>query len=665
MTTLKSDEKLVDIRSLALVLEYLYTGSVPFGDVTPAEVISLIAHCELYHIDRLRWLCERYLQAVMNDDLFFTLLLVSDISGVSRAKKICMQYGSTHFEKLIVKKENVGTLGIELFREFVVFSTIQSEILEDLSQLSFPNTIRDEFKIIYTAMANPDAFFSFKSANTTIPCHRAILFAQSDKFKALLLDETNQVPSEGRYTLPKDVAMSADAFKSFLAWAYYRDTSFSAAHAAMMLPLAIDFEITALSDECDAKLRKGIAVQSVIPILSLCFSEYGKKSYKKELLQPCLDFLVLNFANVDLGAISNSAINAVIAGAIRDAVIDGRWKQIDGSHENGPSPKNSRHSIHHTNTDSESKNESEIANSASAPDDKKNRKKKNRRTAEIEVSAISAATLNEDLADSTSTPKTSRKIKAMLGSSSEIVSPAASASLESNTEEAPKKEEKEETPKVESLKAAEAPAKVEETPSKVEEAPVKTEEAPAKTEEAPEKAVEPPVAEEKNAKKQEAEKVEASPVPEPAPVESALPATETPAATATQSKQETKSSPKAERTEKAAESESKPLKRQASTKSTKSGTSKGSTSPKATPDLATASVRKEEEPITSPSTLEKRATMVPSTSVKAIKESFDAKIEKAEKEAAATANTRAARRKSQNADSPDIKHFSEASKKSK
>jgi len=328
LATLKSDEKLVDIRSLTLVLEYLYTGSVPFAEVTPAEVISLIAHAELYQIDRLRWLCERYLQAVLSNELFFTLLLLSDVSGVASAKQLCLTYGSVHFEELIVKKEQVHTLGIELFREFVVFSTLNTEVTPDLNQVSFPNTIKEEFKIIFTAMANPDAFFTFKSANTTVPCHKAILYAQSERFKTLFLEDGPSA-SENRYSLPKNIAMSHEAFKSFLAWAYYRDTSFSAAHAAMILPLAHDFNIATLVDECSSKLRKGISIDSVLPILNLCFSEWGKQGgYSDELSKPCLSFLMCNFAHVDLTGLKSAAICAAIAKSIRESVTSGLWTPI-------------------------------------------------------------------------------------------------------------------------------------------------------------------------------------------------------------------------------------------------------------------------------------------------------------------------------------------------
>lgn len=639
LTTLKSDEKLVDIRSLSLVLEYLYTGSVPFSDVSPAEVISLIAHTELYQIDRLRWLCERYLQAVLTDDLFFTLLLVSDVSGVARAKTLCMQYGATNFEKLIVKKEHVATLGIELFREFVVFSTLNNEVLEDISQLSFPNTIRDEFKIIFTAMANPDAFFAFKSANTTIPCHRAILFAQSDKFKTLFLDEVNQSPSDGRYTLPKPLAMPPDAFKSFLAWAYYRDTTFSAAHAAMMLPLAHEFGITALIDECDGKLRKGISVQSVIPIMVLCWSEWGKKSYKQELAQPCLDFLILNFARVDLSTPRSAAINAAIAEAVRNAVINGIWQPVDGS--SAPTTPSSSvapvspHVTQSATTDSEAQD--------SDAEDKKHRKRKHRKTTELE---LQNANTEDSTTDSVSTPKAKRKSKVLSESSSDITgahdekaeAAAPSTAAQESTEKSVDEAKKIDNPKEE--------AKNVESESNV----VANGDKPAAVEE-----VEKP-------SHKNADVAPVSAVPALAALEaqggsgsaSGSPKVFRRQGSVQPSKASPKSSSKSDKSDKSDKSETKEAKAE----------SKSEAKSEVKTDTLDAAELKVERKEVSPSTAEKRAALVPSTSVKAIKESFEAKNKEdlAEKEAA---NNRAARRRSVKLDALDSSGSDQGAKRVK
>lgn len=638
LTTLKSDEKLVDIRSLSLVLEYLYTGSVPFSDVSPAEVISLIAHTELYQIVRLRWLCERYLQAVLTDDLFFTLLLVSDVSGVARCKTLCMQYGATHFEKLIVKRDQVATLGIELFREFVVFATLNTDVLEDLNQMSFPNTIRDEFKIIYTAMANPDAFFSFKAANTTIPCHRAILYAQTDKFKTLFLDEVNQTPSEGRYTLPKNVAMPPDAFRSFLTWVYYRDTTFSAAHAAQMLPLAHEFSINALIEECEGKLRKGISVHSVIPILVLCFSEWGKKSYKQELAKPCLDFLILNFAKVDLSTPRSAAINAAIAESVRTAVLTGIWRPIgDGSQASSSAPISSATAI----TDSDAASESETTRA----------KKKNRKTLDFE---IHGGGTEDSTTDSVNTPKAAHRKSKVLSESSEVPNNGSTEEAEPLSPKSPA------TPVAGDASVAptaEEPKQVEE------EKPIAaaTEESTTKDEEKPEESE--PAAD---------KPVLAEPLPEkPAPVP-AIAALESQANGSPKvfrrqgSSQASKSSPKsarsAEKAEKAEKAEREKAEKAEREKAEKAAAAaekaEREKADKAEKDRVKAekaaaaaekaelkAAEKDGRREVSPSTAEKRAALETRTSVKAIKETFEQKTKDdlAEKEAA---NNRAARRRS-------------------
>jgi hypothetical protein len=649
LQTIKSDEKLVDTRSLTLVLEYLYTGSVPFAEIAPAEVISLIAHAELYQIDRLRWLCERYLQSVMNNDLFFSLLLVSDVSGVVRAKKMCLSYGALHFEELIQRKEQVHTLGIELFREFVVHATLNHDVVEDLSQLTFPNTIREEFKIIYTAMALPDAFFVFKAANTTIPCHKAILYAQSERFKTLFLEDGPSA-ADNRYNLPKNIMMPQEAFKSFLAWTYYRDTSFSAAHAAMILPLAHDFGMDALIEECSAKLRKGISVDSVLPILVLCFSEWGKKGYKAELAQPCLDFLILHFADVDLSGVKSSAIASAVANAVRNAVTTGIWSTIGGStslassapisaatasvaanEENASSApaaveaNGTASNHHHSHSHSHSNHGDEEASDA---DGQRSARRKKRRTMQISMD-----TASEEASGSLPTTPHDSKRKSKHTSQAEPAAPE------------PEKEPAQETAEaVVAAATVTAAAVAEESKAKPteEKAPVVTAQAPTeevKTEPVEEKPaveapVEAPVAEVKETKPAEPEKA-------------ALASSSEVKVTTGNPKQTTVKSDSKPRVAAAPASPS-------TTKRTKATTA----SPAATPSAPAAKPEKEgkaektaapaseatELPV-SPSTKERRATLEPSTSVKAIKETFEAKgREESEKEQAAD-KVRAGRRK--------------------
>ena len=669
LTTLKADEKLVDMRSLTLILEYLYTGSVPFTEVTPAEVISLIAHAEMYQIDRLRWLCDRYLQAVLNTDLFFTLLLLADVSGVASAKELCLNYGSVHFEELIVKKEQVHTLGIELFREFVVHSTLNSEMVPDLNQQSFPNTIKEEFKIIFTAMANPDAFFTFKAANTTVPCHKAILYAQSERFKTLFLEDGPSA-SENRYSLPKNISMSHEAFRSFLSWAYYRDTSFSAAHAAMMLPLAHDFNIVSLIDECSSKLRKGISIESVLPILNLCFSEWGKQGgYKEELSKPCLSFLMLHFAHVDLTGLKSAAITAAIAKSVREAVVTGLWNTIATAQSSsapsgtGDDEEGSIASPHEESSAAESSSiptslsatslaAAASSNNAESGDDRKSARKKKRKTMAVDPADLAVleptspktdsespptpkepadkthheaekpATTNEEVSapkEDSKSPKTKREKK-------DEAKPTAAAVVEPKAEVAPvvaapvvavpvvveeTTEKKDTTPAAKPVEEVKPSSTVEEVP------PVAA--APIVVVAAEEKPVEKaPEAEEKKPKEEvkAPEPVVAEPVAEKKATNGEV-AAPTPAKSPKSPKPESKSSksPKPETKLEASSSAS-----SLSSSEKHSASEKPAATEK--PSDKTPSSSKSDKKLT---TEERRANLEPSTSVKVIKETFEAK----------------------------------------
>jgi hypothetical protein len=686
LQTLKSDEKLVDIRSLTLVLEYLYTGSVPFSEITPAEVISLIAHTELYQIDRLRWLCERYLQAALNHDLFFTLLLLSDVSGVARAKRLCMIYGALHFEALITKKDQVHTLGIELFREFVVHATSNHEVVEDLNQLSFPNTIREEFKIIFTAMAHPDAFFTFKTANTTVPCHKAILFAQSDRFKTLFLEDGPSA-ADNRYSLPKNISMPHEAFRSFLAWAYYRDASFSAEHAAMMLPLAHDFGIDSLVQECSGKLRKGISTTSVLPILTLCFSEWGKKGYKSELAQPCLDFLIFNFARVDLTDLKSAAIAAAIAEAVRDAVTTGLWSPITSSQnasnnaESSSAPSNFE-PLEEPHVDDATNSRTE--DTPREIEDKKTSRRNKRRTVDLSDSAFDSSSA---VAVAAPTPAPATEEASTSSPSSPVVSARKSArkvQAEANATESNdvkgETEEKEQTKETVQESSSSAPVTEDSTKSV---APTEThvETSNGNTASSPKEATkEPEVVEEKKTATAPATTAETTHDNETQTASESIPEQDAPKTkvpkTSSSGDVKTKAvetKPEESKAPTKSDSRAKVESSASGTPSASPSTSKrakvSSTEPAAAAAAAASSKKsgKSDEPSevpVSPSTKEKRATLEPSTSVKAIKESFEAKgREETEKDSVAD-KLRAGRRKGAAADDKsDLKSSSESTKK--
>lgn len=70
ISTYKIDDKLFDDTTLLFILYYLYTDAVQFSLMGPIDVVMLIKAAEVYELNRLVWLCERYLRYVITDGMF-------------------------------------------------------------------------------------------------------------------------------------------------------------------------------------------------------------------------------------------------------------------------------------------------------------------------------------------------------------------------------------------------------------------------------------------------------------------------------------------------------------------------------------------------------------------------------------------------------------------
>ena len=66
LTIIKVEDRLVDETSLFSILYYVYTGAVQFVQLNPMQVVILMRAAEMYELNRLVWMCERYLRAAIS-----------------------------------------------------------------------------------------------------------------------------------------------------------------------------------------------------------------------------------------------------------------------------------------------------------------------------------------------------------------------------------------------------------------------------------------------------------------------------------------------------------------------------------------------------------------------------------------------------------------------
>lgn len=61
------DDKICDEATIYSVLYYIYTDTVKFAEMKPMDVVMLLQASVIYELERLTWLCERYLRLVITD----------------------------------------------------------------------------------------------------------------------------------------------------------------------------------------------------------------------------------------------------------------------------------------------------------------------------------------------------------------------------------------------------------------------------------------------------------------------------------------------------------------------------------------------------------------------------------------------------------------------
>eukprot|EP01122_Echinamoeba_exundans_P006271 TRINITY_DN1729_c0_g1_i1.p1 TRINITY_DN1729_c0_g1~~TRINITY_DN1729_c0_g1_i1.p1 ORF type:complete len:794 (-),score=261.17 TRINITY_DN1729_c0_g1_i1:54-2435(-) len=345
VTYIKVDDKQIDDPTLYAVLHYLYSDELLFHTMESSQVVNLLRAAQQYEVPRLAWLAERYLKSIITMDNFFVLLKVAATGTVVRAKTLCMEFGAKHFKEIIVRKDGVTSLGLDLFREFVEFVVIPppegKKIDVDPETKNIPSTIEEDFTKIYNDMSLTDGAAMLTGDKQPVRFHCAFVLETAPTLSAALSlskDTSEEHREQMILDLPKNAQLSAGAFRALLRFIYYADKSIEPVHAAELVPFARFYEIPALSDVVESIIKTGISVGSVIPILSLCYNKDVAKMVKNDVHNPSLRFVLNNFTEIDFKPLKkkSAAISFDILRLCKKQIEEGKWKRGDGSNDDEP-----------------------------------------------------------------------------------------------------------------------------------------------------------------------------------------------------------------------------------------------------------------------------------------------------------------------------------------
>src|SRR3990167_5000422 len=298
---------------MSKVLEYIYTGVVDFPKLTDKDILFLVKASRFFKLNRLSYLCERWLNEHMTIESVFHLLRAATDSGEDRIKGFCLQFALQNYNSFISNKDGIYILGIELFQEVVAAFQTNPAPPEELRLSDNPDTLIHDFKNLFDNM-----YFAVDSivlGGETIKFHKSILAAHSDSLvTALMKDESA-------------IRISPQAFKSMLRFSYYGEDDIEPLPACELVDFCRRYKLSSLLRICEDKIRTSIAVNTVLPILSVAYlPSEGKQDLVEELKNKSIPFILQNLPKIDLSLIKTFNPLMTIDLLLE---LQGAWKRGD------------------------------------------------------------------------------------------------------------------------------------------------------------------------------------------------------------------------------------------------------------------------------------------------------------------------------------------------
>lgn len=296
---------ITDSKIMRRVLEFLYTGMVEFPKLATLDILSLNAAARHFRLNRLGYLCERWLREHLCMDNVFHLLKGAVDQHEMTVKAFCLQYALDNYTQFIANKDGIHILGIDLFQEVVKAFTDRPPPPEEVSpDQAPPDTLIEDFKKMYDLMPYADVIFNV--GGMQIKCHKAVLAAHSPDFVPLV---SNAPPTGVDFN-----SLSPEAFKNMLKFLYYGDDNIEPHPATELVGFSKQFKLHSLLRICEDKCRTSVSVDTVLDILQTTYipEMEEKKDLVRELHKKTFPFILANLTDIDLTPIRKMTPNIAI-----------------------------------------------------------------------------------------------------------------------------------------------------------------------------------------------------------------------------------------------------------------------------------------------------------------------------------------------------------------
>jgi len=278
-------------QTLWQISEYIYGGNVRLSSLTPAEILHLNVASKIFKLDRLSYLCERYLKETMTMEVVFGLLRLANDLKEETVKNFCLSYAIKHYPQFIGNKDGVHILGIDLFQEVVTKSQDSSSVKDDLPATGPTNHYYDHWRQLHDEMLWSDSVA--KVGADKIKFHKGVLAAHSDGLASYFrVNQNDEVTF--MYITP-------DAFRALLRFIYYGDRNIPPLPATELISFSKQYDLPDLAKACEDKIKDSIAIDTVLEILSVTYLPHlSTRDDIQDLWKKCITFILDNIGNIDL-----------------------------------------------------------------------------------------------------------------------------------------------------------------------------------------------------------------------------------------------------------------------------------------------------------------------------------------------------------------------------
>jgi len=239
-------------KAFTLFLKFLYSSNVKFFGMDPIEVMELMVIAKTYECHNLLKLCQLFLLCIVDEGKWFNILKESRRLELDEATCVAKMFAKENFPDLVIQKQGMVALGIDLFHEIVEFVVLPQpdSSLEDLNTVITAShvEIQEDFERICTEMFRADA--TFLTSKEPLLFHSFVVFNQSTKLIQLFAPESSTMKLSSKYD-----EVSDEALVLLLKFLYYAYDQFDPFISYQLSQFSLDFSLSLLHQLCERNMH--------------------------------------------------------------------------------------------------------------------------------------------------------------------------------------------------------------------------------------------------------------------------------------------------------------------------------------------------------------------------------------------------------------------------